>query len=591
MAPWTTVRSAPDRIAHGKEVVRAARLIRQARFDSAEHVLHAVYARLDKHGLLSTATGLQARLHLAYILERKGQYPEAVALLLPLVDEARAVRDGEVLAEAYLHMALIYEQQRQAQRCLEYLGRARSVIADYGLTEPLARLANRSASYERMFGNRDQALFYAYEGVRLGKRHAQPTDQATGHLLLSILLRLEDTAESERQLERAAELYLQAGGEIDYYVVLLNLSHVQITNGAYRKALQSNTKAMEFVRSAPEEVQELIHYTPTLHKYRGEIFQQLGEYDSAIYYLQLSHAGELKLAEELAAERVAEVESEYASEYNQQLIASQRMRLRSKQVREWWLSLVMLAILFGTAVLLALYRRLQRANASLAGAAEQLSQRNDALSASLSNEQLLLGEVHHRVKNNLQIIVGLLDRQLEDITDPAARAGLQSMSGRVFSMASVHQTLYQEGKLGEVNLLSHIKRLCRHFEAMAMQREPVQYTYRLDDLWLKLDTVIPLAMILNELLTNSYKYATQAGRILKINISLDVLDGVYELSYRDNGPGYPQGVLQDRSGGLGAYLLHGMARQLRGEIHTTNKQGAVTTIRFRVQSTSTVAMT
>ena len=165
-------------------LARADTLIRGGRFQDAERLLHPLYEDLRLRGALASSVGLRVRLQQSAILERRQQYAGAVGVLLPLMDDCRAGEAWDMLAEAYLRLALVYEQQQRPARCLAYLRRCHQLVERRALTAPRARLANRTASYERLYGDTTVAVLRAKEAIQLGRRYGQVLEEATGHLLL-----------------------------------------------------------------------------------------------------------------------------------------------------------------------------------------------------------------------------------------------------------------------------------------------------------------------------------------------------------------------------------------------------------------------
>lgn len=167
-------------------------------------------------------------------------------------------------------------------------------------------------------------------------------------------------------------------------------------------------------------------------------------------------------------------------------------------------------------------------------------------------------------------MISLIELQKEDIEDRQARASLEAMSGRIYSMAAIHEILHREEGTQRVDLAEYVGNLCNHFGNLAGGLYRPRFDLAIDAPSFNLETLMPLGTLLNELLTNSLEYATVAGRELHITIRLNAVDNGYRLYYRDNGPGFPTGKLRERPGGLGTYLLRSMVRQLRGRLKASN---------------------
>lgn len=207
------------------------------------------------------------------------------------------------------------------------------------------------------------------------------------------------------------------------------------------------------------------------------------------------------------------------------------------------------------------------------------------LRASLHEKEVLLKEIHHRVKNNLQIVSSLLSLQARDVTDPTLLDLLAESRARILSMALVHEDLYQSGNLASVDFRHYIEKLVARTDASSAGASGVRIECDLDELSLSIDRAVPLGLACNELLTNALKHAfppERAGGPNTVRVTLRVADGMAELTVRDNGRGLPGGFDPAAGGTLGMELVWSLAGQLRGTAEAENDGGAVFTLRFPV---------
>ena len=315
---------------------------------------------------------------------------------------------------------------------------------------------------------------------------------------------------------------------------------------------------------------------------RAEIYKALGEQDSAWFYLNKGYQMQLEDVYQSNNAKVVEIDAKYRDEKKAQLIKEQEYLIADqKERRNELLGLGAIVLLFASMVTFS-YLRLRKANRKTKEQAQIINQTNENLALSLKQQILLQGEIHHRVKNNLQVIISLLEIQIDDIIDPQARINLEAMSNRIFSMAAIHEMLYQKEGNELINLLEYTQNLCRHFSNFSEEKNKPVFNLNFKDQYFNLATLMPLGIILSELLTNSIKYAKDSfGKQLQIGINLIQTDEGYCIVYRDNGPGFPEGILQEREGGLGTYLLNSMSRQLNGYLESKNDNGAVCNIFFK----------
>jgi len=197
-------------------------------------------------------------------------------------------------------------------------------------------------------------------------------------------------------------------------------------------------------------------------------------------------------------------------------------------------------------------------------------------------KELLLKEIHHRVKNNLQVISSLLSLQSHNITDAATLAVVSQARLRVRSMTLVHQKLYQGGNLSEVDFGQYLEELTSHINEMYHDGPAeISCTVTTEERNFNIDTAIPLGLILTELLSNSYKYAFKDRSEGKINISITKADDRFFLLYSDDGIGLPDNVQFEDSSTLGLELVSMLTKQLGGTVKAFNNKGAVFEVYFR----------
>lgn len=198
-------------------------------------------------------------------------------------------------------------------------------------------------------------------------------------------------------------------------------------------------------------------------------------------------------------------------------------------------------------------------NRELLNEKEKLEQANERIS-------VLIREIHHRVKNNLQVVSSMLRLQAGTVQDEKLRESFVQSQSRVASMALIHEKLYKGGDLSQVDLAQYIRDLFAELVQLNKVEERIRYRTAIDpDLVLDLDTMVPLGLILNELITNSFKHAFLDGREGFINLRIHRAEGrEVDLRYSDNGTGIPEDRLDTPSDTLGRSLTESLVEQLNG---------------------------
>src|SRR5436190_12772891 len=207
----------------------------------------------------------------------------------------------------------------------------------------------------------------------------------------------------------------------------------------------------------------------------------------------------------------------------------------------------------------------------------------ELIQASLREKEALLREIHHRVKNNLQITSSLLRLQAGAIENGEARQAFAETQHRIRSMALVHEKLYQSTNLSRIDFGDYIRTLGDLlFKSFAADPSRIQLTVIGDEVLLSIDTAVPCGLIVNELLLNALKHAFPEGERGEIIVELaDGGDGWCRLAVRDDGVGLPDDMSGD-SGTLGLQLVRGLVAQLDGRLAIERgRGGAGFTISFR----------
>jgi PAS domain S-box-containing protein len=208
----------------------------------------------------------------------------------------------------------------------------------------------------------------------------------------------------------------------------------------------------------------------------------------------------------------------------------------------------------------------------------------DTLTASLREKEALLKEIHHRVKNNLQLVSSLLRLQSENIQDPALLAIFLESQNRVRSMAIIHECLYQSPDLARMDFSDYVNKLTDSLlRTYSVQMNKVSIRLDVDKVPLSLDIAIPCGLIITELVSNALKYAypgTRTGSILVKFRALPTNKG-YELTVADDGVGLSHPIDYESTTSLGLRLVHMLTEQLRGQIHVQSAPGTRFIIEFK----------
>ena len=209
--------------------------------------------------------------------------------------------------------------------------------------------------------------------------------------------------------------------------------------------------------------------------------------------------------------------------------------------------------------------------------------RTTSLSNALHDKDLLIKEVHHRVKNNLQVIISLLHLQNDKITDENMKLSILESQSRIGSIALIHQNLYQNGQLDGIRFDEFVINLGKQLDDFYKElHRKISLETNIVKTYIDIDTAVPLGLILNELFSNTYKHAFKNTSNIKVTVSMqEISKGEYTLVFHDSGTGLSDELLFNNVQTLGMELIRGLAKQLHGKASYQYKEGAGFTIFFK----------
>jgi two-component system response regulator len=198
----------------------------------------------------------------------------------------------------------------------------------------------------------------------------------------------------------------------------------------------------------------------------------------------------------------------------------------------------------------------------------------EKMASSLREKEVLLREIHHRVKNNLQVIQSLLRMRARLLPEGEARAAMESTVQRIHAMGLAHEHLYQREDLARLSLSGYLRELFnRAVASSAAQADQILLRLDAEDLLLSLELAIPFGLLANELIANCFKHGFPEGRRGTIALSVHRVDGVVRLMVSDNGIGLPESFNPDTCPSMGLKLAASLAHQLGGTLRFTNDNG------------------
>lgn len=223
-------------------------------------------------------------------------------------------------------------------------------------------------------------------------------------------------------------------------------------------------------------------------------------------------------------------------------------------------------------------------NVKLIESESSLKEHQAQMQASLEEKTILLKEIHHRVKNNLQVMASIINLQTSTVSEQGVKDIFLSLQARIQSMASVHEALYNSENLAKINIESYVRNMVSSLmQIYPLAQGTVEVNYEIADIELGIDIAVPCGLILNELLTNSMKYAFKPGEPgrVDVNFSYEEAEDKYIMLVRDDGCGISEDFDIKKSASLGMTLVDALLTQLGAQYTLDTKQGTCWRISFK----------
>ncbi|MBW8687396.1 tetratricopeptide repeat-containing sensor histidine kinase [Chitinophaga rhizophila] len=254
----------------------------------------------------------------------------------------------------------------------------------------------------------------------------------------------------------------------------------------------------------------------------------------------------------------------------------QEASLQKERVIRYFIIGGVVGLIIFLGLVYARYRSNKRTNIQLESQQGEINTRNETLKGLLEEKEWLLKEIHHRVKNNLQIIISLLNTQSQYLNNKDALAAIRNSQQRMYSMSLIHQRLYQTENLGKIDMYWYIPEMIGYIKDSLEADQRISFFMECDDIELDVVEAVPIGLILNEAVSNALKYAFPGGRKGSIQIRFQSHPaGMCQLSVADNGVGIPPGKDILASASLGMSLMQGLSQQLDGDFELTDNQPGV----------------
>jgi len=497
---------------------------------------------------------------LGSLARRRSDFPKALEYYLKAKDVFERIHDESNLSKIHNSLGILYSSVGDKENASEHFIKTYEISISRG--EKL-RAANALNNFSSTVTSDAEARIYMFKSLALFEELNLAKPSGMMHYNIG-----QSYARKEDLIDSALIHYVAA---LKHYKKSNTEPPQQLKQGmakAYGSVGQKQ-KALKLLKEIEDEIDES-HEVHFLHNSYGVIsntYASIGKYEDAFNYrVKLQDVKDSIFTLEKTA-ALAEISTNY--EVKEKDLRIENLETKSKFNELKISRRNILGTVLGASLLVLgfFFRQIKKKN-------EKIESQNEIITESLLEKEALLNEIHHRVKNNLQIISSLLNIQSRSIVDSKAKEALLVGKNRVHSMSLIHQNLYDEENLSGILLSNYlptlVEDLCHTYSTSTGE---IQVETNIDAIEVDIDTVIPIGLIVNELITNCLKYAFPNNRNGKISINLAEYKDYLSLSVLDNGIGLTNIQLQERLDSFGHKIIRAFKEKLKAEIEITNDNG------------------
>ena len=540
-------------------IVYGSILLRQEKLDSAYIVLDRAINQVKETDLAFLNT------QLGYVYERRGQIDMAADYALEALRLGEKLNDKKAKAVAYSDLSNLFWKKSRFKKGLEYGLKSLSIFEERGINDldydfTLYVVGNNYLELK----DYEKALQYFEHAKAIGERYGFYNNLSDIYISL---VDLNTYLKKYKEAEIAGENAIKYAKLLDNNFMLmrswLSIGKMQQLEGKYISAIKSLKTS---INVATENFGDT-YYLSQAYETLGKAYAGNHNYKDA--YEAIAEFDKLK-AEIFTAEsdqHISMLQTEFDVAQKESTIQQQQIMLNQQRTRQTLIIIISMLLLL---LLLILYKTFK------------LNKRKNKLLEKQNKEkEFLLKEIHHRVKNNLEIVSSLLSLQSAQTNDVTVIDAMQESQNRVQSMSMIHQKLYQGKNLGTIEMKDYLINLGNHVLDSFGVEDRILLECAMETLELDVDTAVPLGLIVNELITNALKYAFPQGRKGQIEVRLKK-ESVNKLSLKiiDDGIGQEDDDFT-KGTGFGMQLIQLLTQQLNGTMEHVKSNGTIVAFEFK----------
>ncbi|MFK7937543.1 MAG: histidine kinase dimerization/phosphoacceptor domain -containing protein [Saprospiraceae bacterium] len=469
------------------------------------------------------------------------QVDKAVRLYLEAAAIAEQAGESDFEADCYVQVSRRLMYSGNMEEGLIYSKKAAELFQQIGNQKSYTKNLSNLINLYRFAGDTENMLFHLNEAITANKEFGLPVAVGNAHLSASIYyIDNEDPLDAVPLLEVAAENYQAASDTVGYNMAIGNIGTAYHDAGQSKLGLPYIMQQVEAAKNT-DNLFLLFDFQHTA----AEAYASIRQFDSAYYLMVDAYRNHDQLFNDQSFDQIKELTTRYETRQKEATIQLQNAQISRQRLILWMGGGFSLLLLGGGSVLYNFNKKLQQRN---------------------REKEVLMKEIHHRVKNNLQMIASLLSLQSMHIEDEVALSAVQASQQRVESVGILHKELYSRDNITQVKMDDYLPVLTDNLEDAFLSDGRIKIIHVVEPIELDVETAIPIGLIVNELVTNALKYAFKKDEKGEIKVNFQQLNNQhYRLSVADNGQGM-QAQSEQVGTSFGTKLIGILAQQLSAEM-------------------------
>jgi len=498
-----------------------------------------------------------------------GKPDSSIHYLLLLVDKTSQT-DTVRLSHTYTEISRIFFASNNNDRALEFADKALALISTEKYKLSRAKIESTKAKILTSLKRYDEA-----EALLKLDSPIFDNPRLIQYKVDKYVLKAE-IAIARSDYDQAESIITNINSTVfkEYSFPLIRINIIKAKIALAKGQLQKMATILKETNAQLDKVNHL-NIKRSYHILASKYYQRIGDYKNSNQALLAKEIIQDSLYNIQRMNFAQNLEAKYKRDQQNQQIATMEIREELNQARMTQQRWLIFGALVLAAIFAGLFFKFSQQN-------KKIKEQNSVISKALTEKEVLLKEIHHRVKNNLQVISSLLGLQSRKIKDQVALDAINEGRTRVQSMSLIHQNLYKENNLTGIEIKDYLGKLCKNlFATYNISNDQVRLETNIEDIILDVDSIVPIGLILNELISNALKHAFPNGKsgIISIDISEDQ-QGLL-MAVRDNGVGIKSEDPFVNTDSFGYHLIKAFQRKLNADLDISGKNGTSVSMLIR----------